>query len=146
MRSYDPPDAQIIDFGCATLEEKTMYDRPGTIPYLAPEQQEGQYHDRTVDYWACGLVGLELLGLKRSNERVFEEGLKPIISWLKEQKPHPVLKSCRAMLKIEPSQRMTADEALEKYLEIYREVSFTNLKRSMEIEVVDLPSKRGNLG
>jgi serine/threonine protein kinase len=30
---YDPPSMMIIDLGCATLETKVLYDRPGTVPY-----------------------------------------------------------------------------------------------------------------
>jgi serine/threonine protein kinase len=37
VTSYDPPLAQIVDFGCATFEELIFYDKPGIIPYLAPE-------------------------------------------------------------------------------------------------------------
>lgn len=46
---YDPLHAMIIDFGCATLEPEVIYDRPGTIPYLTPEQREGLKHGRSVD-------------------------------------------------------------------------------------------------
>src|SRR5436305_9626570 len=59
---YHPPKCQITDFGCASTEEPILYDFPGTIAYLAPEQQEKKYHGREVDYWACGLVCLQLLG------------------------------------------------------------------------------------
>ncbi len=121
MRSYDPPDAQIIDFGCATIEKKMLYDSPGTIPYLAPEQREGLYHDQSVDYWSCGLVGVELWGMKRGSGRVLKEGLKVMSTWIEEQKPHPVLKGCRGMLRMEAAERMTADEVLDEFLDVYRD-------------------------
>ncbi|KAF4625822.1 hypothetical protein G7Y89_g12345 [Cudoniella acicularis] len=132
VRSYDPPDAQIIDFGCATTETKTLYDRPGTIPYLAPEQRDGQYHDLSVDYWACALVGAELIGLKRNNERIGDEGLKTIHSWLDQQNSNAVVKSCRAMLKVEPEGRMTAEKVLEEYLDPYRGDMKKGSKRALD--------------
>jgi len=49
VESYDPPLAQVIDFGSATAKTIILYDRPGTITYLAPEQREGEYHGRYVD-------------------------------------------------------------------------------------------------
>lgn len=46
-----------------------MYDSPWTVPYLAPEQRKGQTHDPTVDYWACRLVGYELLTDEATQQR-----------------------------------------------------------------------------
>ncbi len=132
VRSYDPPDAQIIDFGCATIEKKTLYDRPGTIPYLAPEQRDGLYHDRSVDYWACGLVGVELWGMKRGSGRVLEEGFEAMSAWIEGQKPHPVLKGCRGMLRIQAEERMTADEVLDKFLDTYRDGK-RGVKRTIDV-------------
>jgi serine/threonine protein kinase len=119
VRSYDPPDAQIIDFGCATKEQKTFYDRPGTIPYLAPEQVEGRYHERSVDYWAVALVGLEIVNLRSVPGRVTEGNYLELINHLAKKAPHPLVSACKDMLKIEPSQRMTAAEALDKHLSAF---------------------------
>lgn len=120
VKSYDPPDAQVIDFGCATTDAKTLYDRPGTIPYLAPEQYEHLWHDKSVDYWACGLVGAELVGVKRrTNERIAGENYLLLCDQLdnhNEQTAEALICVCKGMLKIEPSERMTAAEALEQYL------------------------------
>jgi serine/threonine protein kinase len=120
VKSYDPPDAQIIDFGCATTAPRTLYDRPGTIPYLAPEQCENQWHDKSVDYWACALVGAELVGLKRrTNERIAGESYLMLCYWLDNyavQSAQPLINVCKGMLKIEPAERMTATDALEKHL------------------------------
>ncbi|TVY53203.1 Serine/threonine-protein kinase grp [Lachnellula cervina] len=120
VKSYDPPDAQIIDFGCATTAPRTLYDRPGTIPYLAPEQCENQWHDKSVDYWACALVGAELVGLKRrSSERIAGQNYLILCHWLDDYKVpsgQPLIDVCKGMLKIEPAERMTAADALEKHL------------------------------
>lgn len=42
VRSYEPPDAMLTDFGCASDNPTILYDWPGTVPYLAPEQVEGK--------------------------------------------------------------------------------------------------------
>lgn len=65
VKSYDPPEAMLTDFGCASDKTIIQYDWPGTIPYLAPEQAEKRTHGKTVDCWSCGIVGLELI-LRRS--------------------------------------------------------------------------------
>ena len=132
VRSYDPPDAQIIDFGCATTETRTLYDRPGTIPYLAPEQQDGRYHDKSVDYWACALVGAELVGLKRNNDRVVDAGFETIHNWLDRQAANPVTRCCKDMLKIEPKQRMTAADALVEHLSGYQGELNKGFKRTID--------------
>jgi serine/threonine protein kinase len=119
VRSYDPPDAQIIDFGCATKERKTFYDKPGTIPYLAPEQKEGQYHERSVDYWASALVGLELVNIRSVPGRVTEDNYRELMNSIGKKVAHPIVSACKDMLRIEPSQRMTAAEVLEKHLSAF---------------------------
>ncbi|CZR60093.1 uncharacterized protein PAC_09988 [Phialocephala subalpina] len=120
-RSYDPPDAQIIGFGCATTDTRTLYDKPGTIPYLAPEQVEGQWHDKSVDYWACALVGAELVGLRRrTNERISGENYLLLCHWLDNPVVQsPIIEVCKGMLKIEPAERLTAADALENHLSAF---------------------------
>ncbi len=135
VQSYDPPLAQIIDFGSATAQKSIWYDRPGTIPYLAPEQREGEYHGRYVDYWACALVGLEILGYKLPNmpsRQVNEKELDMIHNWLGEKPIRPIAVCCKAMLQWEPEARMTADEALKDPLAHYREKSTTSKRTLVE--------------
>jgi hypothetical protein len=75
-----------------------------------------------VDYWAVALVGVELLGLKRNkSERVESDGVKVIYDWLDEQNGNALVMMCQAMLKVEPKKRMTAAEALDMYLQAYRD-------------------------
>jgi serine/threonine protein kinase len=57
VKSNTPPDMAITDLDCATTENEILYDRPGTIPYLAPEQREKLKHGENVDIWALGVVG-----------------------------------------------------------------------------------------
>jgi serine/threonine protein kinase len=121
--TFDPPQARILDFGCATFSARTMYDSPGTIPYLAPEQEKGKYHDRSVDCWAVALVGLEVLGFKHRGRVDADQFLK-IQSWLEDyeqgRSPHPIAICSRAMLKWDPQDRMMAQAALSSHLSAHR--------------------------
>jgi serine/threonine protein kinase len=111
ITSYDPPDAKIIDFGCATSKSSTIYDKPGTLIYLAPEQVQGRCHGREVDYWACGLVGAQILGFQLRERILSEPSLERIITWLSNKNDDPIARCCVDMLKYEPSQRTTAKDA-----------------------------------
>lgn len=54
---------KIIDYGLAKIlggnELATSYC--GTPEYLAPEMVDGQGHDKTVDWWALGVLMYEML-------------------------------------------------------------------------------------
>ncbi|KAL9109570.1 MAG: hypothetical protein Q9227_005750 [Pyrenula ochraceoflavens] len=63
VKSFDPPGALVIDFGCATQELRSNVN-VGTIPYLAPEIRSGSWHDRSIDIFSYGIVGLELFLLR----------------------------------------------------------------------------------
>ena len=113
MQSYDPPLAKVTDFKCIIAKKTTLYDRLGTIPYLAPEQREQQSHGCQIDYWACALVGIEILGYRRASaEQLDEKRLDMIQNWLGEKPYRPLRICCKAMLQWEPEDRMTADKAL----------------------------------
>ncbi|KAF2763438.1 kinase-like protein [Pseudovirgaria hyperparasitica] len=144
VRSYDPPAAMLADFGCAVAAEKRiLYDWPGTVPYLAPEEVEGGFHGAEVDYWACGLVGVEVLGGPRVVRRVWPgEGLRVFWEWRREggdgggvgsggigldgrggsgvggddDDDDVAAACCRAMLRVDPRARMTAREARDRIL------------------------------
>jgi serine/threonine protein kinase len=139
VESYVPPKASIIDFGCATLQETILYDRPGTIPYLAPEQQPGLYHTCTVDYWACALVGLEMMGYKLPRRQVQSSDLPRIYNWLEQREDNPALVCCKAMLRVDPHDRMTAAVALETILANYRTKQVN--KRTLETAGDDKSNK-----
>lgn len=63
----------LTNFGCASDNPAILYDRPRTVPYFALEQGEGETHGQAVDYWSCGIIGLELI-LKR----VISSGILPV--------------------------------------------------------------------
>lgn len=113
VRSYEPPEAMLTDFGCASDNPNILYDRPGTIPYLAPEQVEGKTHGRAVDYWSCGIVGLELTKRKAISSRIMP-GRDPSDHRNYLKGLGSTLARCSwAMMEVDPNSRMTADEALE---------------------------------
>ncbi len=65
ITSHNPPQAVILDFGHALQKPASGYmiSTPGvggTISYLAPEMEMGIYTE-TVDVWALGVVGWELM-------------------------------------------------------------------------------------
>jgi serine/threonine protein kinase len=115
VRSYEPPDAMLTDFGCASDNLTIPYDRPGTVPYLAPEQVEGKTHGRAVDYWSCGLVGLELILRRAITSRVTPERNLPDYQNSLKISDSPLATCSIAMLQVDPNTRMTAADALSLF-------------------------------
>ncbi|KAJ5741108.1 kinase-like domain-containing protein [Penicillium malachiteum] len=113
VRSYDPPDAMLTDFGCASDKAVILYDKPGTIPYLAPEQVQGQTHGKAVDYWSCGVVGSELIRKRPIPTRLLPgNGLADYRNSLADSN---LARCSRAMLEVDPVRRMTAAVALRLF-------------------------------
>jgi len=54
---------KIIDYGLAKMlkEDDSSFSFCGTPEYLAPEMVEGKGHDKTVDWWALGVLIYEML-------------------------------------------------------------------------------------
>jgi serine/threonine protein kinase len=90
-----------------------MYDSPGTVPYLAPEQRKGRTHDPTVDYWACGLVGYELLTGEVTQQRVEAGAMLESYKLKLETIGSVMAKCCKSMLDANPTLRMPAKDAAE---------------------------------
>lgn len=113
VRSYDPPDSMLTDFGCASDSQRILYDRPGTIPYLAPEQVEKKTHGPAVDYWACGIIALELIRKKVISRRILPgQELEDHWTFL-SQSSLPLGSVSKSMLVEDPDQRIDADQGLE---------------------------------
>jgi serine/threonine protein kinase len=51
---------KLVDFGFSKIIEKKSYTLCGTPEYLAPELVYGRGHDKSVDYWAFGILIYEL--------------------------------------------------------------------------------------
>ncbi|KAK3082046.1 hypothetical protein LTS18_006573 [Coniosporium uncinatum] len=123
VRSFEPPMCKITDFGSATSESKIMYDWPGTVPYLAPEQVENREHEgHLVDAWACGLVGVQLLGVHGTpfhgigHSRLDGPLLGNLHTYLAQYTgpTGQVHACCRGMLNVDPNYRMTVAYAASK--------------------------------
>lgn len=113
IRSFDPPEALICDFGSLSDKSEIMYDSPGTVPYLAPEQRKGRTHDPTVDYWACGLVGYELLTGEVTQQRVEAGTMLEVYHEKLDGIGTVMAKCCKNMLHRNPMMRMPARDAAE---------------------------------
>ncbi|KAF2123660.1 kinase-like protein [Dothidotthia symphoricarpi CBS 119687] len=111
IRSFDPPEALICDFGCLSDKSEIMYDSPGTVPHLAPEQKKGLTHDPTVDYWACGLVGHELLTGEVTRQRVEVGSMLEGYYWKLDAIGSVMAMCCKSMLDANPTLRMPAKDA-----------------------------------
>ncbi|KAJ9370755.1 hypothetical protein DTO282E5_4515 [Paecilomyces variotii] len=128
VKSYDPPAAMLTDFGCASDKPVILYDFPGTIPYLAPEQVEKRTHDRSVDYWSCGLVGLELTLRRTYGRRIMSSDDLSECQKHLEGSDSPTAICAGRMLQLEPSARLTAEEGF-KLLEDLRNKNSGKRKR-----------------
>lgn len=90
-----------------------MYESPGTAPYLAPEQRRGQTHGPSVDYWAFGLVGYELLTGDATQQRVEVGSMLEEYHRKLDEIGSVIAKCCKNMLSADPTLRMTAKDAME---------------------------------
>lgn len=57
---------RISDFGLATIfrkggKERLLEKRCGTLPYIAPEVLQREYHAEPADIWSCGIILVALL-------------------------------------------------------------------------------------
>ncbi|CAG8181452.1 unnamed protein product [Penicillium nalgiovense] len=93
VKSYDPPDVMLTDFGCASDATDIPYDSAGTEQYHTPEQVEGRTHDR-----ASRIVP----GL----------GLTYYQKFLEDLQDSPLARCSRKMPEEAPGSRMTAIDAL----------------------------------
>lgn len=115
VEQYEPPICKLVDYGSVSIRKVIEYDGPGTVPRLAPEQQEGQTHGRAVDCWAAALVGMQLIDDK---ECPFKDDVRietqPDIDichrWLDKQTSQ-IAPVANAMLCFRAEDRLSAGEA-----------------------------------
>lgn len=136
VKSYDPPEAMLTDFGCATDQETIVYDWPGTVPYLAPEQVERETHGLSVDYWACGIIGLELIVGQAIKSRILPGPALIEHQEVLEKSKSVFAPLARAMLEEHPDARMSAATALGSLEISLRELRCGKRKRSMSADSV----------
>ncbi len=150
MKSLNPPEAVIFDFGHATFEETSMDHYKGTIWYLAPEVLNLKYrrsvtaYDRAVDVWAMGLSLYQMVCWKNDwagQETVTDvQGrvrdyrltrLDAVMQTLRRLDSTTTADVIRKMLQVDPRQRIAAKDArmLMPAEEVQEEV-FTTSKRA----------------
>ncbi|KAL6702635.1 hypothetical protein ACN47E_001282 [Coniothyrium glycines] len=111
IRTYNPPEPVITDFGSMSDRKVNRYDRCGTILYLAPEQQDGLEHGQAVDCWACGLIGWELLSNRSLSNRVLPGRMLDRLHQDLDDKLHQdsqIAACSRLLLLANPDLRITA--------------------------------------
>lgn len=87
------PDDQIkiIDFGLAKAAHRTMLTKSGTtlgtVPYMSPEQAQGNPADNRTDIWSLGVVMYEMITGQRPFKSEYETAL--VYSIMNED-PEPV--------------------------------------------------------
>ncbi len=111
-------DPVLIDFGIARLaENSTAFTGAGSIHYMAPEQMDGKSVDKSADWFAYGVIALELLSGERP-VTAFSKGNKRTrkISKVKalplpNDLSRPFTKTLSDLIHVKPRSRL-ADPAL----------------------------------
>jgi eukaryotic-like serine/threonine-protein kinase len=82
---------KIIDFGLAKAAHRTMLTKSGTtlgtVPYMSPEQAQGNQADNRTDIWSLGVVMYEMITGRRPFKSEYETAL--VYSIINED-PEPV--------------------------------------------------------
>jgi len=120
--SIDKNVLKIIDFGLSTRFEdgKAMTTKAGTPYYVAPQVLKGQY-DRSCDLWSCGVIMFTVLcGYPPFYGKTDQEVLRKVRAgnftfepkdWRHVSDDAKAL--VKMLLRMDPTQRATAEEALQ---------------------------------
>ena len=116
VRSLQPLDLALTDFGIASLQEATQHFTGGarTVRYAAPEALTGVI-DAKADWWALGMIVLEaVLGrhpFEGLNEQVINHQLATRPVDVRDVLDDGVNALCRGLLLRDPARRWGSDEA-----------------------------------
>ncbi len=122
---------RILDFGIARFADRNVQTVSsallGKLPYMAPEQLQGEGYDRRVDVWALGVVLWELVTLgrlfKRETEmRTMRAVCSDRIPAVGEYAPHalPGLDDVLSIaLQRDPNMRYSSARAFSRSLELW---------------------------
>lgn len=61
VKNVKPLKLQLTDFGTSIQGAIFSYQPVGDMRYLAPEMVSGCTHNASVDVWACGMIGCEMV-------------------------------------------------------------------------------------
>eukprot|EP01137_Pigoraptor_chileana_P009176 Opistho-2@57049 len=136
---------KITDFGVVSLFEekpkarrKMMQSSCGTVHYMAPEILQGKMYDHSVDLWSCGVILYNLLsGDYPFDDESTLELMRKIID-AEFNFEHPGWKTVSGgaknlitrLLKKEPLERLSANEALAHAFIKQLEVTFPDRRRT----------------
>lgn len=129
MKEQHRPIVKLIDFGFATFINKStkIKGNSGTSMYMAPEIYEKHPYDEKVDIWSTGIILYNML-----------TGYSPFNNGDENYKKYQILNKeidfelitnndlrelCKEMMERNPEKRIDAKTALEKALEIYRNIN-----------------------
>lgn len=90
----------IADFGISKLGKNQLSTRCGTSAYHAPEIDNASTYDKTVDWWALGIVIYEIVSLKRHQGGFIDE------NFYKRLSPTSVLDLVRKFQEKDPKIRL----------------------------------------
>lgn len=124
IESLDPFKIKITDFEFAVKlkENEKTQQHLGTCFYMAPELLDCQFHDKSVDVWALGIMIYELTAKKKPFNLRQDQSQKFIIALKVKQVPLTfgdnfkdpnLIDLITKMLEKDPSKRITVEEALK---------------------------------
>lgn len=108
----NPLQLKIIDLGLAVQGNTFAYEqwRPD-VRYSAPEMRLDSYHNASVDVWACGIIGLEMIFKEPTVRLAQPQEIRETQIKLDDSEA-PIAEAVLAILRYDRAERPTAAEAL----------------------------------
>ena len=149
--SDDPLKFALIDFEFAEkLNDQKTLSMAGTRPFLAPEILNDEEHNTSVDIWGLGVSAYKLsegcfpykIINKDSTEQIKSKISRNNLKFFgnSKKKSANFINLLSEMLKKEPSQRITADEALQNNLFD----KYNIIEEDNDVELEPVPGVRRN--